>query len=324
MKIAVIGLGSMGKRRIRLVQNNFDDIEIIGIDTKKERRDEITANYNVKSQIQLSPEDYKNLDAVFVCSSPLSHEKIIKEAIQHKVNVFTEINLINNYYDDIIKISEENNIKIFLSSTFLYRKEIEYIKNLVSFDNKITYMYHVGQYLPDWHPWESYESFFVNNVKTNAVRELFAIELPWIIDVFGPIEKIKVEKRKISKLNINFPDSYSLILNHQNGVIGTLNVDVVSRKAKRNLNIIGELTQVSWNGTPDSLEKWSNQSKNMEKVNLYDNFDHDTKYAKNIIEDAYLEEIKEFFSIIKGDVNESKYSIEKDKIIIDWIDKIEK
>lgn len=62
----------------------------------------------------------------------------------------------------------------------------------------------------------------------------------------------------------------------------------------------------------------------MEKVNLYDNFDHDTKYAKNIIEDAYLEEIKEFFSIIKGDVNESKYSIEKDKIIIDWIDKIEK
>ena len=35
----------------------------------------------------------------------------------------------------------------------------------------------LGQYLPDWHPWESYKSFFVSNKKTNGCRELFAIEL---------------------------------------------------------------------------------------------------------------------------------------------------
>lgn len=35
MKVAVIGLGSMGKRRIRLLKHFDKNIEIIGIDSKK-------------------------------------------------------------------------------------------------------------------------------------------------------------------------------------------------------------------------------------------------------------------------------------------------
>ena len=40
MKLLVIGLGSMGKRRIRLLKEYDSSIEIIGIDKQAIRRDE--------------------------------------------------------------------------------------------------------------------------------------------------------------------------------------------------------------------------------------------------------------------------------------------
>ena len=35
MNIGVIGLGSMGKRRIRLIKDNFPEINVVGIDNAK-------------------------------------------------------------------------------------------------------------------------------------------------------------------------------------------------------------------------------------------------------------------------------------------------
>lgn len=38
MKFLVVGLGSMGKRRIRLLKSNYNNIELIGVDTKEDRK----------------------------------------------------------------------------------------------------------------------------------------------------------------------------------------------------------------------------------------------------------------------------------------------
>ena len=39
------------------------------------------------------------------------------------------------------------------------------------------FVYHSGQYLPDWHPWESYKDFYVSNPATGARREIVPFEL---------------------------------------------------------------------------------------------------------------------------------------------------
>ena len=38
MKILVIGLGSMGKRRIRLIRDMYSTFEIFGVDGREDRR----------------------------------------------------------------------------------------------------------------------------------------------------------------------------------------------------------------------------------------------------------------------------------------------
>ena len=206
----------------------------------------------------------------------------------------------------------------------LYRKEIQFFKNIVSSDKgKINYSYHVGQYLPDWHPWENYNDFFIGKKETNGCREIMAIQLPWIIDIFGEVEKFYCFKDKITDLNIDYNDIYHVILKHKNGTIGSLQFDVVSREATTYLEVISENNHIKWNGTPESLNIFNLNDKKMQKIETYDEVDRKNGYSKLIIEDMYLEEISAFVSSIKENKNYSKYSFEKDKEILSLINQIE-
>ncbi|WP_165003238.1 MULTISPECIES: Gfo/Idh/MocA family oxidoreductase [unclassified Enterococcus] len=323
MKVGIIGLGSMGKRRLRLIQANFNDILLCGIDTNNIRRQEVENRYGIPTYSSLETANTEfELDTVFVCTSPITHENIIKEALNLECNIFTEINLLNEYYSEVIQLAEKKRKLLYLSSTFLKRKEIQYIRLKVKDEQNISYRYHVGQYLPDWHPWEDYRNFFVSNKKTNGCREIFAIELPWIIDTFGKIKKFSVNARKLSNLDIDYPDSFNLLIEHESGVVGTMTVDLVSRIAKRELTIIGENNLIEWYGNPNSLFSWSNKDSDMKKIELYDDIISDSNYSHTIIEDAYLEEIKEFFMILEKNLKPN-YTFEQDDYVINLINEIE-
>ena len=325
MKLLVIGLGSMGKRRIRLLKEYDSSIEIIGIDKQAVRRDEVERLYKIKTYDNIDEINFSKLNGVLLCSSPLTHTKLILELnLKGIYNIFTELNLNSGFYDQIIDIEKENKGILFLSSTLLYRKEIQYIKNILLLDKtKKTYNYHTGQYLPDWHPWENYNDFFIGKKETNGCREIMAIQLPWIIDIFGEVEKFYCFKDKITDLNIDYNDIYHVILKHKNGTIGSLQFDVVSREATTYLEVISENNHIKWNGTPESLNIFNLNDKKMQKIETYDEVDRKNGYSKLIIEDMYLEEISAFVSSIKENKNYSKYSFEKDKEILSLINQIE-
>ena len=324
MKIGVIGLGSMGKRRLRLLTEFFPEITLVGVDSRKDRQEEVSGLFKIQTYESLQEAVREvQIEAVCICTSPISHESIILEALNKNLHVFTEINLLNHYYEEAMQLAEEKNLHLYLSSTFLHRREIKLFEKAVKQDPKVTYRYHVGQYLPDWHPWESYKDFFVANKQTNGCREIFAIELPWISKVFGEIESFELQKQKISSLEIDYPDNYALVVKHTSGIVGTLNVNILSRVAKRDLDIIGEQTQISWDGSPDGLYQWDEAAKEMVKKDLYTGYMDNQSYSKTIIEDAYLEEIKEYVALLKDEITTTMYSFKKDQAIIELINQFE-
>ncbi len=323
MKALIIGLGSMGKRRIRLLKNLMADIEIIGVDTQKERQQQVN-EMGHKTFSSIKEAANENPDVAFVCTAPISHYPIIKELLENKINTFTELNLISDGYEEILQLSKDNNTLLFLSSTMLYRKEINYIlKRVKEIKSPLSYIYHIGQYLPDWHPWESYKNFFVSNKRTNGCREIFGIDLPWIIEAFGEIESIHSVKNKVSNLEIDFPDRYFVTLCHKNGAKGMLAVDIVSPKAVRNLEIFSEGNHIFWEGNPTTLYDFNFETKEKEFIDTYGNFERDSRYSDNIVEDAYVDEMQNFFNVLNG-TEEAKYSFEKDLYTISVMDEIEK
>lgn len=121
MKFLVVGLGSMGKRRIRLLKYNYNNIELIGVDTKGDRKKEVEKLFNIKTYDNLDIAiEIENPVAVLVCTSPIYHSQIILKCLNKDINVFTEINLLDKNYDDMIYLAKSRNLKLFLSSTFLY------------------------------------------------------------------------------------------------------------------------------------------------------------------------------------------------------------
>ena len=264
-----------------------------------------------------------NSGLCFLSIPPLTHAKIISQALNENLNVFTEINLVNDDYDKNMELANKNDLILFLSSTQLYRKEINYIhKRIQEYDEKTSYIYHIGNYLPDWHPWESYKNFFVGNKKTNGIREILAIELPWIIKVFSKVSYVHVSKAKYTALDIDYPDNFIITLEHENGDKGALIIDLVSRKPVRNLEVIGEQKYLSWDGKPTGLEDFDIENQQPVNINLYDDIDTQENYNETVIENAYYEEIKEFFECIDSRKS-SKHSFKEDEYVLSVIDVIE-
>ena len=326
MNVVVIGLGSMGKRRVRLLRALYNGVQICGVDAQAARRAECEEKFGVKT--------YDNLDSclknfsgevAFICTPPLSHAAIIRDCLLHGMHIFSEINLVANGYDENIALAKEKERVLFLSSTPLYREEIKYISRKVrGTEGSVNYSFHVGQYLPDWHPWDVLQDFFVSKKETNGCRELFAIELPWILQTFGKVKKIEVMRHKATTLPIQYDDSYFVLLEHETGHHGVLIVDVASREAVRHLELFGENLFLTWDGTPDSLREKNLASKVMECVQSYksENIQHEAAYSKNIVENAYAAEIKNFFAVVEKQ-EEPLYSFQQDTEILELIDRIE-
>ena len=322
MKALIVGLGSMGKRRIRLLKGIDPSIEIIGVDTWDERRAQVE-EMGHRTFASIAEAAAEKPDVAFVCTAPLSHYAILRELLTYKINSFTELNLVKDGYEELMALAKENDTVLFLSSTMLYRGEINFILDEVKkFDKPVSYIYHIGQYLPDWHPWESYKNFFVGNKRTNGCREIFGIEMPWLIEAFGKVTDVYSVSNKVTDLDIDFADRYFVTLTHENGARGVLSVDVVCPKAVRNLEVYGEGMHLFWEGNPKALWKFNNETKEKEFINTYETFEHDSRYSDNIVENAYVDEMQNFLAVVKG-TEQPKYSFEKDLYTISIMDKIE-
>lgn len=320
MKILIVGLGSMGKRRLRLLKNILPDAEYAGVDSQDSRRQE--AGITAFTSLEETLAEYKP-DAVVVSTSPLSHNEIVRACLNADAHVFTEINLVSDGYEENIKLAETKQKVLFLSSTFLYRDETKYICDVAKKQTKpVSYRYHVGQYLPDWHPWESYTNYFIGDARTNGCRELMAIEFPWLIEAFGRIADVHVTKKRLSTLQTNYNDCIQLLLTHENGNIGSVCIDVVSRKAVRLFELIGEDIYLTWNGTPDSLSVYDTEKKTVVPISLTESVEHQDGYAAFVVENAYTNELRTFIEAVQTGTN-THYSFKEDLETIKIIDEIE-
>jgi predicted dehydrogenase len=321
-KILVCGLGSMGKRRIRILKSCFPTFNILGVDnnTDRARKTGQTDKIETHNDFYTAFDDFCP-DAVFACTSPLEHEKIVLHALENGAHTFSEINLSTKGYDKILSTSKSHGLIAFLSSTFLYRDEIAWIIDKVK-NSKISYRYHTGQYLPLWHPWEEHSQFFVSDKKTSAIKEIMAIEFPWMIKAFGNVVDYRVMNFKISQLDLAYRDTLHLILEHENRSCGAVTFDCVSIRPNRKLDIYNDKVFYEWHGTFDSLKEYDILKKKMVDISLSENIIQDDNYNESIVENPYIEEVKDFFSAIENKTMQSSYGYDQDRIVLDLIRKI--
>ena len=175
MKFLVVGLGSMGQRRIRCLQH-LKHYNIFGYDIDKNKILNAKKKYNIKVNTNLNDLLDQEFDAIIVSTDPMYHMKYAYLALKKNTPVFIEASVTNiKKIKKLIQLNKQKKNLIFPSCTMIFNDSIMEIKKIIN-QKKIGKVYfakyHVGKYLPDWHPWEKIKNFYGGRKETNGCKEL--------------------------------------------------------------------------------------------------------------------------------------------------------
>ena len=256
----------------------------------------------------------QKIDAFSISVPPDKHMDYAHYAFEYGIHCFIEASVVDDNMKELINKSKTNKeIKICPSCTLRFHPAIKLIKKIIEtgeIGGLSHFSYHSGQYLPDWHPWEKVTDYYVGNKETGGCREIVPFELTWLNWVFGDIEKISGFKGKTIELGADIDDVYCSAIKYKNGVLGTLVVDVVSRYAIRKLVINGSEGQIQWDWNKKCVEVY--YAKDKRWVFYFDPEGQSAAgYNANIVEEMYIEEIRNFIDAING-IRDFSNSLEED------------
>ena len=294
-----IGLGSMGKRRIRNLQFNGEK-NIIGFDFSEERRKEAEEKYGIRIVDDLKKLSGGDYDAIIISTPPNQHGEYIRFALKYKKHFFVEVTTSDDGYEDVLKDKNKNTVKA-PSCTFRYYLPIKMIKKILE-DGKIgkilAFQYHMGQYLPDWHPWEDYRKVYFSQKETGACREMLLFDLIWLNWLAdSKVSKISGLLAKVSDLDMDAEDILMANLKYKNGVLGNVIIDVISRKPFKTLRILGSDGVLEWERFDSVFKLYGAKSKVSEIIPVPKGCP-ETGYINE--EEMYNEEVKSFLDAIRG------------------------
>lgn len=322
-KYLVIGLGSMGKRRVRCLKAlGIEASNIIGMDIREDRCKEAIEKCGIQVIRSEEEIDFEQIKAVIVSLPPDKHAEGAGIAFKNKKPVFVEASVV---LEDVEKISHQNDDNLFVapSCTFIFHPMIKKIKEIVDsnlYGKVCNFSYHSGQYLPDWHPWEDVKDFYVSHRETGGAREIVPYELTWICDMFGFPLSAKGYFRKTGNIGCDIEDSYVCSIDYGD-MLGSLVVDVVGRNAARNLIINFEQAQLQWRWDAKRLEIYEAEKKAWKYIAQEDDL-HEEGYNANIGEKMYIEEIEAFLKGI-DDHRCFPNSLQKDMAVLKILNEVE-
>lgn len=300
LKFLIVGLGSMGKRRIRNLYFNGQR-EIIGYDIRPDRRREAKEKYGVETLADLKKISEKNFDAMIISTPPDQHGGYIRLALKFKKHFFVEHPTSDDGYKEILK--NRWPIVTAPSCTMRFYWPIKMIKNILDagkIGKILAFEYHAGQYLPDWHPYEDYRKVYFSKKTTGACREIFPFELIWLNWIFS--SKVKEARGfvdKISDLEMKADDIILATVKYQNGILGTIIIDAIARQPYRTLRVLGSQGTLDWERFDSVIKVYQAKVKKTKVIIVPKGRPH-TGYINE--EEMYNDEIKTFLDAIAGKV----------------------
>lgn len=323
MKFLQIGLGSMGKRRIRnLFFNKIPSDDILGFDINKRRCEETEKLFKIKTFDNFDRAVKEiNPDVYIISTPPNLHAQYFLHAAKLKKHFFVEVTTTDDGYSKLETLLDGTFVAA-PSCAYRYFEPIKLIRDFVEkgrIGRVEAFCHHMGQYLPNWHPWEDYRGFYVARHETSACREMVPFELSWISWVIGTrIDDAVGFRAKVSDLEIETDDVYAAALSGDR-VLGTLLVDVVAREPVRDFRVLGTEGVIEWKLTKNEI-RLKNHGKKWQIIKLVKG--KKISGYKTTTEEMYENEMKDFLDSVRSKIV-FPYTFAENHHYLDLLKKIE-
>lgn len=317
LKFMVVGLGSMGRRRLRnLTYLGFKNI--IAAELNEARRKEVEKEFGIQTFSSFDEAILENPDAIIISTPPNLHTVFAKKAAELGKPFFIEASVLNDGLDEVNRIAKSKKAIAVPSCTMRFKQSIQKIKELIEagkIGKPLAFTYHMGQYLPDWHPWEDVSKFYVGKRETGAGREMFCFELEWLTWIFGSLQAVSCMKGKLSEIKADIDDAYAILYKFSSGAVGTVMIDVISRDPVRSLHIMGSEGSITWDWNTSTVRLYDPESKSWSEFKETEKVAQPGYWAKD---DMYIEEMKYFVNCATG-AEKVSYSLDDDLRILKFL-----
>lgn len=296
MHILVVGCGSIGKRHIKNIKFlNVDKISIC--DLNSERVKDAGDQFDIDSRFTDLNKALaqKGIDAAIICVPTSYHIEVAAKVAKKGIHIFMEKPLAKDMkgVGRLIKICKEKKITFMVAYMFRFHPGLKQVRELI-LGGKIGSVYgarlECGQYLPDWHPWEDYRSFYMSKEKEGGGALLDISHefdyLCYLID--SEVAEVAGFCDTLGTLEMDADNISSTIIRFKNRVVASVHLDLLQRGVRRNCQIIGEKGTIIWDVINKNIKFYSAQKKAWEEFTY--------EYDGN---QAYIEEMRHFFQCIK-------------------------
>lgn len=303
MKALVIGLGSMGKRRIRCLKAlGVEDIR--GFDLRADRRAETEGKYAVGTfgDFKVAMESFCP-EVLIISVPPDAHHIYMKAAVAAGLHFFVEASVVDTDMASLLAKLKGTPLVAAPSATMLFHPGIRMVGEILAkgrLGKLSSVQLHSGQYLPDWHTYERVDEYYVSNPATGGAREIVPFEMTWLCHMLGfPKRVAGVYAKTIDIVGAErIDDTYSFLMDY-GGFLASVTVDVVSRHATRRLLINGDASQLVWDWDENQVRIFDPEKGAFESL-PYEMKSAEPGYNPNIGENMYIQEIHCFLEAVAG------------------------
>ena len=293
-RILIVGLGSIGKRHLRLAREILPDAEIWVL--RHQHCQEIPEYSDGCFHALKQACEFKPQAAIIANPAPFHLEianaladvgthLLIEKPLSHNVEGVKQLISKMHVYEQHLQIGY--NLR-FLPSLKAFRDQI----HGGAIGRVLSVRCEIGQYLPSWRPDSDYRQTVSAQQSLGGGGEL-SHEFDYLRWIFGEVDWLSAWLGKVSDLKLDVEDMVQLTLAHQkdenHSVMTSLNMDFLRHDTTRLCIAIGEKGSLRWNATTGMVELFQAGKDSWQQICQY----------MHHRDESYRTQLQHFFESVK-------------------------
>lgn len=235
---AIFGCGSIGQRHIKNLQE-LGLNEIYAFRTRKGHFQDLDHGLNVREVDSFEGLLNCRPDIAVIANPTSLHVETAKKIVPHIQGVYIEKPLSHamDGIEELLEKIEHYNVTSFVGFNLRFHPVIIKCQDLIAnhnFSDPIVFQCQVGQYLPNWHPYEDYRNAYYARTDLGGGVTLTMIhELDLAIGFFGEIETISCFSNQYKAHQIDVESVSDMMIRHKTGAVSQIHLDYVQKPTNR-------------------------------------------------------------------------------------------
>jgi len=297
MKLAILGLGSIGRRHLQ----NF---KTVGVDTltaydaSAAQRETAAAQFPFVRVVASPEAAVEGADGVAICTPPDSHVALARLAAERGAHLMVEkpFAVSTNGIDDLLRLCEARGRRVLVAHNWRYWPPMHLVERFLREGRigrvraaRTEYAYHLAFHR---YPGQDYRTSYMAKAGQGGgclLDESHAIDyMRWLC---GEIVEVSAVVDRISSLEIETDDIADLTVRFETGAIGNIHMNLFAWNMHSHFELMGDDGVIQWRRMENEVRLYDPKAQRWE---VYP--------SGGQLNDMYVEEARHFLACIRGEV----------------------